>query len=307
MPESSLYKSWPLSDEAFVKANDKLVKHYEVTTERVIFLALNAIEDQLDDYVKVLSIGSGDGQLEEKIIEAMMIKRTDKKVTQIDAYEPNEKMFEHLKHRVEKKRIWGHTGVKFNLTNEAVTGETKFPQSGYNIITMSHMYYYLHDKEDRKKIFKNVQEALVPGGRIFIINADDKSKEGKPSELVKMTSACLALLEPAENHEHVNRYTQSDQAISATQIYKENKPLMKSDVTCVKEDLEAVLNYGNIAQDHERFKGITAILLSCDLDRMSRDANEAIKKVVRRNSKIDANGDTKLYYPDSIIIYTKAD
>ncbi len=193
--------------------------------------------------------------------------------------------------------------MKIKLIEEPVGGDTVFPSTGYNIITISHVFYYIQDKEDRRKLFLNLQNVLAPGGRLIIMQFDSEM-DGKPSQFVSTVASCFGLMKPAK--EELAAHLSGTPDVLASTIYEEYKPLMKPGVTCDKFTFYTMLSFFDIDKDHDHFYDIMSLVLSADLRKMSKPAHDAIRKVVKENTSVVMTGETKWFFPDCILTFTKS-
>ena len=307
------FKAYPLTDDLNLKIYNEALKHYEVSYDRAAEAVSRVAQIIPTTELKMLSIGFGDGLLESKTIAAVN-GLNDRRVKKIDAYEANMTLLKHVKTKVERESYWGKVtkvlSKRWNLMqclsinsdnpqvkmiNETVNGDTKFPRSGYDLILVAHVLHHFKE-EDRKKLFKRMESSLNPGGSIVVVHTDGEFY-GKASEFLAMRKECLKLLQPYDN--------KFNDQVTAASLFKEFRALKSDAVSSYKDVFYANLNFGKIDIESERFFNLMGLALKADLRKMTKESHEAIRKVVKANSSVEANGDLKLHHPEAIMVFTR--
>ena len=119
-------------------------------------------------------------------------------------------------------KMWLDDLSKVTLFNESFTSNTYLEDTKFDIITISHVFYYMSQPE-RTAIFKMLQNGLEPNGIFFVVH-----KLSELDDKIDVLSSMVTELGPkfANSSGEARNYTNSNMLLSGKDLLYEFAPLV---------------------------------------------------------------------------------
>ena len=165
---TTVYKAQFLEDDKYYSMFQTFKNHVNDNGPELLVEAISKMNTK-EKSLKWLSIGSGYGDAELKIIKKLS-EKTTLTIDLLECYERGNYQFSHL-----STIDFGKNVKNVQTLQEDFNANTQLLEESYDIITMFHVHYYWITANDRAEIMKKVFGSLKPEGILYILMLDKGS------------------------------------------------------------------------------------------------------------------------------------
>ena len=165
---TTVYKAQFLEDDKYYSMFQTFKNHVNDKGPELLVEAISKMNIK-EKSLKWLSIGSGYGDAELKIIKKLS-EKTTLTIDLLECYERGNDQFSHL-----STIDFGKNVKNVQTLQEDFNANTQLLEESYDIITMFHVHYYWITANDRAEIMKKVFGSLKPEGILYILMLDKGS------------------------------------------------------------------------------------------------------------------------------------
>ena len=165
---TTVYKAQFLEDDKYYSMFQTFKNHVNDQGPELLVEAISKMNIK-EKSLKWLSIGSGYGDAELKIIKKLS-EKTTLTIDLLECYERGNYQFSHL-----STIDFGKNVRNVQTLQEDFNANTQLLEERYDIITMFHVHYYWITANDRAEIMKKVFGSLKPEGILYILMLDKGS------------------------------------------------------------------------------------------------------------------------------------
>ena len=165
---TTVYKAQFLEDDNYYSMFQTFKNHVNDQGPELLVEAISKMNIK-EKSLKWLSIGSGYGDAELKIIKKLS-EKTTLTIDLLECYERGNDQFSHL-----STIDFGKNVKNVQTLQEDFNANTQLLEESYDIITMFHVHYYWITANDRAEIMKKVFGSLKPEGILYILMLDKGS------------------------------------------------------------------------------------------------------------------------------------